>query len=61
MEYAIIAAIILVGTIYFARRKAKQDEEAREAQFRAVMLGLEEKAKREGTFVVSYFDTGTKK
>jgi hypothetical protein len=42
--------------ITLAVRKSRRDDEARDAAFRATMLSLEEKAKKEGTFVVSYFD-----
>lgn len=37
-------------------KKQKEKERAAEARFRAVILALEEKAKREGTFRKSYFD-----
>lgn len=59
MEFLILLAVGLVA-IYFSRKKAKADDEAREATFRATMLSLEEKAKREGTFVISYFDSEKK-
>ena len=54
--YFAFAILALGVTITLAIRKSKRDEEAREAQFRAIMLSLEEKAKREGTYVASYFD-----
>lgn len=58
---ALVFLAILVAAIYLARKKAKEDEAAREAAFEAVMRSLEEKAKREGTFVISYFDKTDKK
>lgn len=56
---AFIAAILVV--FYIARKRAKADSEARQAAFEATMRSLEEKAKREGTFVMSYFDKPEKK
>lgn len=55
-------ALLLVGLGIglFLRNKARKDAEARDAVFRATMLSLEEKAKREGTFVMSYFDSEKK-
>lgn len=37
-------------------RHQKRKQKAADDSFRAVILGLEEKAKREGTFKASYFD-----
>ena len=54
-----IAALLVGGAWYIVWRKYKREEEARDATFRATMLALEEKAKREGTFKVSYFDKHT--
>ncbi|NJO48283.1 MAG: hypothetical protein HC840_01045 [Leptolyngbyaceae cyanobacterium RM2_2_4] len=59
MEFLIVLAVGLVA-MYFAKQKAAKDEAAREATFRATMLALEEKAKRDGTFVMSYFDKSEK-
>lgn len=61
MEFLILLAVGIVA-IYWSKKKAKaeDEDEARERTFRATMLALEEKAKAEGTFVVSYFD-GEKK
>lgn len=46
------------GYLYYTYQQHKKDEEHREQTFRITMLALEEKAKREGTFKVSYFDKG---
>lgn len=54
--YFATTLLVLGLVVRFAIRKQKREEEAREAQFRAIMLSLEEKAKKEGTFVVSYFN-----
>lgn len=48
----LVAGIVITVAV----RKSKREDMARDAQFRATMLALEEKAKREGTFNVSYFD-----
>lgn len=56
-----ITMTVLGLVLRAAIRKQKSDDAAREAQFRATMLSLEEKAKKEGTFVVSYFDNQTNK
>lgn len=56
----ILAYLIAVGVIaYLAHKRAKADAETRERAFEATMRSLEEKAKRAGTFKVSYFDKPT--
>lgn len=60
----IMGALILlcIGIAIYLFIKAENKKEAsRDATFRATMLALEEKAKREGTYVVSYFDSETNK
>jgi len=53
----ILAYLLAVGVVaYLAHKRAKADAEARERAFESTMRSLEEKAKREGTFVISYFD-----
>lgn len=54
--YMATTLLVLGIVIGLAVRKQRRDDAAREAQFRATMLALEEKAKKEGTFVVSYFN-----
>lgn len=60
MEYAIIFLAVVGYVIYAANKKAKADQAARDVVFEATMRSLEEKAKREGTFVISYFDKSVK-
>ena len=49
--------LIFLGTAcLIIARNDRRAKEAADAQFNSVMLALEEKAKREGTFRVSYFD-----
>lgn len=54
--YFATTLLVLGVVIRMAIRKQRSDDAAREAQFRSTMLALEEKAKKEGTFVISYFD-----
>jgi hypothetical protein len=60
MLMLLVTFVICGGAWYYVWRKNKADEAARDAQFRATMLALEEKAKREGTYVGSYFDDWSK-
>lgn len=47
---------IVVAVAAWMVRHQKRKEKAADDSFRAIMLALEEKAKREGTFKVSFFD-----
>lgn len=60
MEFFVFFVILAI-VIPLARQKAKKEHAEREAAFEIVMRSLEEKAKREGTFVISYFDKPEKK
>lgn len=60
MEYLIMTVVVTVGVVYFMRKKAKEDQAVRDRAFEATMRALEDKAKAEGTFVVSYFDKSSK-
>ncbi len=55
--YFATTLLILGFVVRAAIRKQKRDDAVREAAFREIMLSLEEKAKREGTFVISFFDS----
>lgn len=60
MEIAImLLAVLAYG--YYMYKKTKQDQEARDKTFELTMRALEDKAKREGTFIISYFDKVEKK
>lgn len=48
--------LAVFGFIALAVRGQRKKESDAEQNFRMTMLTLEEKAKREGTFKVSYFD-----
>lgn len=56
MVSAIIIGLLGLLILGFGYKKQKEKERAAEVRFRATMLALEEKAKREGTFKKSYFD-----
>lgn len=60
MTELVLAVLAGVGIFYFMHRKFEKEQAVREAQFEATMRFLEEKAKREGVFKVSYFDKKTK-
>ena len=60
MTELVLAVLAGVGIFYFMNRKFEREQAVREAQFEATMRALEEKAKREGTFKVSYFDKESK-
>lgn len=63
MNYLIVIGGVAVMAYAWYRvwKKHSDDEKARDAVFEATMRSLEEKAKREGTFVISYFDNQTNK
>lgn len=53
----LIIAILLVSLyIIYMVIEQRQKEKHADVVFKATMLALENKAKREGTFKVSYFD-----
>lgn len=58
--YGIIAILAAVGFVVYMNRKAKAEQAVRDAAFEATMRALEQKAKDEGTFVMSYFDKSAK-
>jgi len=52
----IVSTVLTVLSIlFFLNKRMEARQAARDAQFEAIMRSLEEKAKREGTFKVSYF------
>ncbi len=58
----LLGVVLISGIVVFFMNKVQKQKEAdAEAVFRATMLSLEDKAKREGTFVRSYFDESDKK
>lgn len=61
MEYLIIFVLVVGYVLYTVKKNRDNDQAARDIAFEATMRSLEEKAKREGTFVVSYFDKADKK
>jgi hypothetical protein len=56
MTELVLAVLASFGIFYFMHRKFEKEQAVREKQFEATMRALEDKAKREGTFKVSYFD-----
>lgn len=57
----IIAIILASIIIYYFHRKQKLEEVYAKKQFENLMNSLEEKAKLEGTFKVSYFENHGRK
>ncbi|NCX94671.1 MAG: hypothetical protein EBX40_08345 [Gammaproteobacteria bacterium] len=60
MTELVLVLLASAALIYYMHRKFEREQAVRDAQFEATMRALEEKAKRDGTFKVSYFD-GEKK
>lgn len=51
----LVGLVVAVFIVLSVHRQRKKESDA-DRNFRMTMLALEEKAKREGTFKVSYFD-----
>ena len=52
----VLVALAVIGFVVWSGKEQRRKEEAADSTFRITMLALEEKAKREGTFKISYFD-----
>jgi hypothetical protein len=50
---SVLIAIMIASLLY---KKQQIEQNKRDAIFNQIMLALEEKAKKDGTFQVSYFD-----
>jgi heme exporter protein D len=56
MTGLILAALVALVIFFVMKKMLDMEQEAREREFEAKMRALEEKAKKEGTFKVSFFD-----
>ncbi len=56
MIEVILTILLSFGIYYMMHKRFEKEEAARNAEFEATMRALEEKAKKDGTFKVSYFD-----
>jgi uncharacterized membrane protein len=56
MTGLILTALLALVTFFVMKKMFDMEQEAREREFETKMRAFEEKAKKEGTFKVSYFD-----